>query len=169
MSENSNHDARMFVVECRFQQMARRAGGVQRNTAIEKAQAKIDEMKPGFADWLDREMQDLVKAIQADASNASMDDWIGAAHLHSRRLRDVGTTMGFELITFVANNLCEIFDTMRAGAEYRSDLIDCHIEALMLVRQERYRGLRPEELPELTSGLRRVVEYASTLSARAAK
>jgi hypothetical protein len=31
----------------------------------------------------------------------------------------------------------------------------------MLARQERYRNMRPDQLPELSAGLRRVVERAS--------
>jgi hypothetical protein len=86
---------------------------------------------------------------------------IEAAYLHACRMRDVGATMGYELVSFVANNLCQIFEAINAGAEYRGDLIGCHIEALLLAKQERYRSMRPEQLPELSNILRRVVEVAS--------
>jgi hypothetical protein len=65
------------------------------------------------------------------------------------------------MLTFVASNLCEIFDAVNAGADYRGDLVELHIEALMLARQDRYRNMRPDQLPELSAGLRRVVERAS--------
>jgi hypothetical protein len=79
-------------------------------------------------------------------------------------MRDVGTTMGFELVTFITNNLCEIFEAIIAGASPRNEIIDCHIDALLLAKQEQYRHLRPEQLPELNSGLRRVLEVASNPS-----
>lgn len=69
--------------------------------------------------------------------------------------------MSFELITFVANNLCEILDAIKAGAVYDKDMIDCHINAFFLARTDQYRHLRPEQVPEMASGLRRVVELAS--------
>ena len=94
---------------------------------------------------------------KASAGDVGDTSWVEAANAHSRRIRDVGTTMGFQLLSFVADNLCEIFDGIRAGAEYRSDLVDLHVETLHLARQEQYRGLRPDQLPELSAGLRRVV------------
>jgi hypothetical protein len=48
-------------------------------------------------------------------------------------------------------------------------MIDCHIDALFLARTDRYRHLRPEQLPEMTSGLRRVVERASGIPVRVIK
>jgi hypothetical protein len=43
------------------------------------------------------------------------------------------------------------------------------LAALLLARQEQYRNLRSEQLPELSSGLRRVAEYAPRSNGRAAK
>jgi hypothetical protein len=37
------------------------------------------------------------------------------------------------------------------------------MDALMLARQKSYRRLRPEQVPELTKGLRRVVEHVTIL------
>jgi hypothetical protein len=85
------------------------------------------------------------------------------------QLRDVGATMGFELVTFVANNFCDILDAIKAGAPYDKNMIDCHMDALALARTEHYRNLRPEQVPEMTSGLRRVVEMANASSARDGK
>jgi hypothetical protein len=170
MSDDPEQDARMFFVDSRFEQLARRPGGVAREEALERAQAEIDEIKPGFGDWLDAELQELSKVIGQNGPDGSNDaNWIDIAYILSLRIRDVGTTMGFDLVTFVANNLSEIFEAINAGAEYRADLIDCHIQALLLARQERYRNLRPEQLPELSSGLRRVAEYAPKSNGSAAK
>jgi len=161
MTADKRPEARAFYVDSRFQQLARRPGGVSRDEAIERAQAMIEDVKPGFGDWLDGELNTLSgltrKASSGGFTNTS---WVEAADAHSRRIRDVGTTMGFQLLSFVANNLCEIFESISAGAEYRSDLVDLHVEALHLARQEQYRNLRPDQLPELSAGLRRVVGRA---------
>ena len=37
----------------------------------------------------------------------------------------------------------------------------CHIDALMLARQKSYRRMRPEQVPELTKGLQRVVKHVT--------
>src|SRR3974390_379244 len=61
--------ARIFPVDTRFQQLARRAGGVPRDKAIERAQAAIDSLKPAYEeDFLEREvtgLTDLVKKVEA--------------------------------------------------------------------------------------------------------
>ena len=51
--------ARIFAVDTRFQQMARRPGGLPREKAIEQAASKIDDAKPGYDVWLRTELQEL--------------------------------------------------------------------------------------------------------------
>jgi hypothetical protein len=162
MTDASDKNVRIFSVETRFQELARRPGGVPREKAIEQAQARIDEAKPGFDDWLNPTLESLADVIKQAQAGTAQADWIETANRHSRHLRDVGTTMDFELLTFIANSLCEVLDAMAAGSEYNMESVQCHIDALFLSRQRRYRGVKPEQVPELTSGLRRVVEQVST-------
>jgi hypothetical protein len=162
MSRGDDNDVRVFPVETRLQRLARRPGGIPRSKALEKAQANVDEIKPGFDDWLENEMASLADLVKQAQSGKPKADWAEALNSHSRHLRDVGTTMDFELLTFIANSLCEMLDAMAAGAECDMESIQCHVDALFLARQPRYRGLRPEQVPDLTSGLRRVVEQVST-------
>jgi hypothetical protein len=157
-----DNKVRIFAVETRFQQLARRPGGVPRDKAIEKAQEKIEAAKPGFDAWLDAKLEALAAVVKQAGAGDGRSDWVEAANGHSRQLRDVGTTMGFELVTFIADSLCAILDAISAGAECNLESIQCHIDALFLVRQKGYRGLKPDQVPELTSGLRRVSEYVST-------
>jgi len=169
MAEPKNRDPNVFSVDTRFQQMARRPGGVTRDGAIERAQRQIDDMKTDFVDWLDRELQELAAAVeQLDLNRGDMAA-LDRAHLACCGLRDVGTTMGFELVTFIADNFCGILDAIKAGAPYDRGMIDCHIDAFLLARTEPYCHLRPDQVPEMTSGLRRVVEMASAGAAREAK
>jgi hypothetical protein len=162
MSDSSNKEARVFHVETRFQKLARRAGGIARDQAIEQAWTKVEEIKPGFDDWLNNEMQSLADEIKRAQSGDPETSWIEIANAHSRQLRDVGTTMGFELLTFIANSLCEVFDAVIAGAECNMESITCHLDALFLARQRPYRSLKPEQVPELTSGLKRVADFINT-------
>jgi hypothetical protein len=166
MAEQSDHDANVFPVDTRFQQLARRPGGVSRERAIESAQRQIDEMKPDFVDWLDRELGELSASLRDVTSNPAEAAALDRAHQTCRGLRDVGSTMGYELLTFIAGNFCGILDAIRAGAPCDKDMIDCHMDALLLARTEPYRNLHPEQLPEMTRGLRRVVELAHASAAR---
>ena len=161
MQNGTQQEARVFSVDTRFQRLARRPGAILREHAIERAQIHIDDIKVGFSDWLNRELKELANLVQRAEAGVADGDWIEQANSHTRQLRDVGTTMDGELITFIANALCEIFDAVVAGAECNFDSIACHVDALFLARHEPYRRLSPEKVPELTSGLRRVVEFVS--------
>lgn len=161
MAQQTDRDPNIFPVDTRFQQLARRPGGVTRERALEDAERHIEELKTDFGDWLDRELQDLsasIRQLDANPGNAAS---LEQAQQACSQLRDVGSTMGYELVTFVANNFCHVLDAM-AGAAYDKDMIDCHMDALLLARTDQYRHLTPDQVPEMTSGLRRVVELANT-------
>ena len=164
MSKKSTPEAYTFFVETRFQQMARRPGGVPREQALENAQSNIEERKPEFEAWLDAELQNLGEAVRNVQAGTAQPGWADDVCFRSRQLRDLGATMGFVLLTFIANNLCEILEAAPAGHECDMETITCHLDALFLARQEQYRNMRPEDLPELTKGLRLVKESASIAS-----
>jgi hypothetical protein len=77
--------------------------------------------------------------------------------------------MGYELVTFVARTLCDILDAFIAGAAYDKEIVDCHSSAFMLARMEQYRNMTPEQVPEMTQGLLRVVEIASIIPSKTGK
>lgn len=165
-SKGENREARIFFADTRFQRMARRPGGVTRKQAIEGAQAEVNDLKSDFPNWLERELQGLSIAIkQLEESSGDMSG-LDRLYLSCCQLNDVGTTMGFVLLTFVANSLCEILDAIKAGATYDRDIIGCHYDALVLAKTAPYRNLRPEQLPEMTEGLRRLVELAKAYPAK---
>jgi hypothetical protein len=150
--------AREFYTETNFQKQARRPGGIARDQAVKNAVANIEMLKPSFEDWLNEQINALVKSIPKGGSIPAGLSWIDAADINSQRLADVAATMDYRFMSFVAKNLSLIFDAIRNGAEYRGDVIECHINALRLSRQQQYRELRSEDLPELSEGLRRILE-----------
>ena len=166
MADSTKGDAAIFPVDTRFQQMARRPGGVPRERALDVAQSHIDELKPDFNNWLTRELKRLAKSIQDVGDNPGDETVLDHAHQACRQLRDVGGTMGYELVTFVADNLCEILDAIKSGATYDQNMVNCHMDALALARTDTYRRLRPEQVPEMTNGLRRMVELAMASAPR---
>ena len=160
MTKRTHPEARIFSVDTRFQQLAKRGGGVSRERAIAQAQAEIEEVKVGLDEWLDGELRELTDLVKKAEAGGAKPELIEAANFHSRQLRDVGATMGCELISFIADSLCAVLDAIAAG-EYNSETISCHIDALNLARQRGYRRLRPDQVPELTKGLHRVAKLAS--------
>lgn len=153
--------ARIFPVETRFEQLAKRAGGVPRAQAIERAQSALEEAKPAYDDWLEREvvgLADLVKTVEGGNEEPG---WLETATFRSRQLRDSSGSLGYELLAFIAGSLCELLDSIEAGSERNMESIVCHIDALMLARQRSYRKMKPEQVPELTKGLQRVVKHVT--------
>jgi chemotaxis protein histidine kinase CheA len=165
---NSN-GAREFPVETDFQKKVRRAGGVTRNQAVGDAEAQIETLKEEFTDWLKDGLTRLQTAIQLAETYPDNAVLIEDAFRSSCELRDIGTTVGYELVTFVANRLCEVLDAMRNGADYDEVLIRCHLDALQLARQDIYKNVSPDQVPDLCDGLRRAAEHSISMAGRIGK
>jgi hypothetical protein len=160
MSEKPTN-VRVFAVNSRFQQMARRPGGVPRDIAIAQAQSQIEDYKADFVDWVERELQALSDSFYSAKGGAIGEAKIEDMYRLCSQLRDTGTTMGLALLTFVSDNLCRVLETIRSGAPYDPAMIECHIDALTLARKEPYRSMSPDHFPDMTSGLKRVLERAN--------
>lgn len=158
MNKPPDYEAREFLVETKFQQLAKRPGGVSRDQALTNAQSSVATLKPGFETWFDDEIAKLLKSIPKESEeDLRHKHWMDAADAHCQRLADVSATMGYEFVSYVANNLCLMFDAVRQGADYRHDVMKCHVDALLLGRKDKFRRMKPEDVPELTDGLRRVL------------
>jgi hypothetical protein len=154
--------AHIFPVETRFQKLARREGGVPKDKAIEQAQDQIEKVKPSFDQWLDDELRELTSLVANAEAGKSGSDWVEIANARCRQLCESSGTLGFSLLSFIARSLCDIFDSIEAGAERNMESITCHVDALNLAAQKSYRRLQPDEVPELTEGLRRVVRHVAS-------
>lgn len=163
MKKNQTGGVNLFYADTRFERLARRPGGIERDAALERAQAAVDEMQSDFSIWIDREF-DILDAALADIADNPKDSAALQRAFHScAQLRDVSGTMGYDLVTFVARTLCDILEAYIAGAPYDMEVVECHSNAFILARQEQYRHLKPEEVPEMTDGLLRVVKVASII------
>ena len=164
-----NQQPREFAVETDFHRKAGRPGGVTRRQAVGRARAQIETLQSEFTDWLNEGLNRLQSAIQMVEVYPENDTLLDDAFRSSRELRDVGTTMGYALVTFVADRLCDVLDAVRDGASYDKELISCHLDALQLARQDSYKNVSPEQVPELCDGLRRAAERSISLTGRAQK
>lgn len=169
MAKNNDTGANIFYPDTRFERMARRSGGVEREVALGKAQAAVDDLKQDFSVWINHEFDALNMALNEIELDPTDKSAMERAFHSCAQLRDVSGTMGYELVTFVARTLCDILDAYIAGATYDKEVIDCHNNAFMFARLEQYRHLTPEQVPEMTQGLLRVVEIASIVPSKTGK
>lgn len=163
MPSPEDQEVRVFPVETRFQKLATQPGGLSREEALRNATTAIENVKPGFDDWADERLQQLTEIVRAVLNGTAPPDWLKQAIALNLALRDVGTTMNYALLSAIANSLGEVLDAVAAGVtgDY-TDSIVCHLDALLLARQEPYRFMRPDQVPELTNGLRRVASQIGT-------
>lgn len=161
MTDKPQPNVRIFAVKTRFQEMARRPGGVPRELAIQQADSQIEDFRTEYVDWIDLELQELMRALRAVEGGQADDMQIEPIYRRCRQLRDTGTTMGLSLVSFISDNLCKVLDTVKAGAPYDAEVIKCHMDALSLAKKEGYRKMSPEQVPEMTSGLHRMLERAN--------
>lgn len=158
MSQPTAREAREFDVDTRFQKMARRPGGLPREQALSNAANNLEEIKPHFSDWLDAEIGALLRAIPDDAADRRSGLlWLDMLDLASIRLIDVAATMDHSLVELIARHMHAICDAVRAGAPYHDDVMACHLDAMRLCRQPRYRNATLTDVPELSADLRRAL------------
>lgn len=160
-TKQGDTEANIFYADTRFERLARRPGGISREEALERAQSAVEELKTDFIEWIDEQYGELSATLAEIVRNPGDKAALERAHEKSAYLRDVGGTMGYTLVTFVATTLCDVLDAYIAGAPFDKNVTDCHMDAFLLARTDEYRHLRPEEVPELAKGLLRVVEVAS--------
>lgn len=130
-------DDNLIPVTTRFHAQVLRPGGVSRERALQSAEAVLGALQPKFAEWLDKELELLIRAIPGGQTEVTADDvWLDAAYGHARAVRDVGATMGFELLTFAANNLCDIIEIVRSGVECPIDTVESQLQAMLLAKRE---------------------------------
>lgn len=149
--------AHMFYTDTKFDRTVRSPGGVPRDEAVARADAEIEALRANFETWVDMALSEIVRITRSLPKDSADMPAIEALHRNSAYLLDVGTTMGFALITFVAKNFCEVLEAMQNGATFRKALIECHVGALQLARQDRYRGLRLDQVADMTDGLRQLL------------
>jgi hypothetical protein len=161
MTDKTQPNVRIFAVKTRFQELAQRPGGVPRELAIQQADSQIEDFRTEYVDWVELELQELMKALRAVEGGQADDGQVKAIYSRCMQLRDTGTTMGLALVSFISDNLCKVLDTVKSGAPYDAEVIKCHMDALLLAKQDGYRKLRPDQVPEMTSGLHRMLERAN--------
>ena len=143
----------------RFHRLAKRAGGISRDEAIKRSDTFLETAKSKYHEWVAEDVQRLEKALAALRGQTVPDpEALENAYHRTRVIRDLGDTMGYPLITVVADSLCELLHRFKNANVYSEPAVDTHFWSLMLVSAPTYKGGEKEETDNLLSGLRRVVD-----------
>jgi hypothetical protein len=106
----------------------------------------------GFDSWIEQEFEKLSAALDADVG-ADAEAWANAAREHASNIKEAGMVMKWELLAFVASCMSSLLEAIAIGGRYDRAFLAVHLNALKLAKHPRYRGMRRDQAPELTSAL----------------
>jgi chemotaxis protein histidine kinase CheA len=107
------------------------SGGLDAS-AIQRAEAAIDELKVEFADWIIEDVNRLIET--RDAYEGQMNnDRLGNLYRAAHDLKGQATTFDFPLVARVASSLCKLTDDASTGIELPFALIDAHVDAIKVI------------------------------------
>jgi hypothetical protein len=152
--------ATVFYTDNEFDRTATLPGGVPREEAIQRADDQLVALMPDFEVWLDTALKELQRISRSIRKTGADQNALDMLQRNTSYLLELGTTMGFPLITFVAQNFCEVLENIKPGTRTSKAIIECHVNALLLARTDAYRNLQPDQLSEMTEGLRSILRIA---------
>lgn len=142
---------------CAFGAMARAPGGIERERAVGAAEATLAGMRSSIDKYIDSEFGNLDRAAVGLGNGCSSPAEVEALYKPACGLRDVGATAGFELLTEIARNFCDLLEAVQNGAECGQEIIDCYVAALHVARQECHRNTGLKGAAELVEGLNTIL------------
>lgn len=167
MSDSESPLFKILRFETNFAKRAKRPGGVKRDEALERAETLIQESEPDYLAAMDADIAEVLKTFTTPKIAEPTDtDVFGTAYSTVSRIRDMGGTFGFHLLTESADSFCTLLDRLsdqkREGCALPparvAEAIHCHVDAITLTRQSEYRNCQPNSAEDLLSGLRHVVD-----------
>ena len=127
-------------------------------TTLQKAEEAIVAMTPQYLDWVKQDLVDIEAAyndlINSDKKAKEICQRIFQI---SHDMKGQGGTFGFDLITTIADQLCQIIENVEDLNEDELEAIRIHIEAMKLVINMKMRGTGGNEGSTVLSGLEQVL------------
>lgn len=106
----------------------------------------------GFDSWIEQEFEKLSAALDVEVG-ADVEAWASAAREHASNIKEAALVMKWELLGFVASCMFSLLEAIAIGGRYDRVFLAVHLNALKLAKNPRYRGMRRDQAPELTSAL----------------
>ena len=151
-------NSRRIEKTSRFAVMARRPGGVAREKALARAENTVEGFKADYLEWVARDLRALEKRVDAiHEHEGARDDDMESAYTMAAQIRDLGATFDFPLTTDVADSLCELIHRFRHAQMYGREALQTHLQALILVCADAFKGKQPNDEKPLLDGLVRMV------------
>jgi hypothetical protein len=157
---NSDNGSEVIKVRSRFASLAKRPGGMSIDDAVAAAEEAIQEKAAEYPAWLNADLTGLLAELDI-AGAATRPEIrkaaIGRSYERACRIRDLGSTFEFFLVTDVADQLCELLLRMVRADRIDLDQTRLFLGSLQLVGSAQYRGVRPSQAGGLVEGLQKIV------------
>ncbi len=98
--------------------------------ALRRAQAAMDALKDEFADWIAKDVAELVAARDTYAKDGDMESR-DTLYLRSQDLKGQAKTFEFPLVARIAASLCKLLDGNNAALTVA--LVDAHVNAIRVI------------------------------------
>ncbi|HET7335175.1 MAG TPA: hypothetical protein VFI93_08665 [Rhizomicrobium sp.] len=98
--------------------------------ALRRAQAAMDALKDEFADWIAKDVAELVAARDTYAKDGDTESR-DTLYLRSQDLKGQAKTFEFPLVARIAASLCKLLDGNNAALTVA--LVDAHVNAIRVI------------------------------------
>ncbi len=134
------------------------AGAVD-EAALLRAENAIANMTDEYLEWVVQDIARIEKACQDLKSDASeREKNLQGVFQVAHDIKGQGGSFGFDLMTVIGNQVCQIIDKADANDPHIVDVIDVHVDAMKLVVASKLKGTGGQDGELMLAGLRKVCE-----------
>jgi len=126
-------------------------------SAIQRAEAAVEQMKDSFGGWIADDVNRLASARNTYAADPTPENF-ASLYRSAHDLKGQGTTFDFPMVARMASSLCHLTDTMenRAGT-VPLNLVDAHVDAIKVLVRDNIRSSTDKMAGMLAGELERQV------------
>lgn len=148
-------------VQTSFQKQASQAGGVAEADALAAAQDVVETMEEAYLDELAEDMKALAALadkMRQSGGAGSMEGFADEIYATVKKIRDLGETFGYLLVTEIGDLFCELIYRQKFAGNFV--IVECQtcIEALKLVSRQAFKGKTVSDAPEICAGIAKIVD-----------
>jgi hypothetical protein len=111
-------------------------------SAVERAEAALDELKVEFVEWMNAECERLDEARRQIVSKGLTRQTVDALFLPAHDIKGGATTLGYPLAERLATSLCRLLKHTPNAARIPLALVEHHVDGIRAIVREDVRNAR---------------------------
>jgi chemotaxis protein histidine kinase CheA len=125
---------------------------------VARAEAALAQLSSEFSSWMDDECERLDEARRNVRQNGMTAQPRAALFRSAHDIKGHAATLGYPLVSAVAESLCRLIEETHDPARIPLDLVDQHVDAVRAIIREHGRSHADAIAAQLTRTLRQVCE-----------